>query len=305
MTKPAVLFFTACWLIASQGVKTAHAAPRGLVSRFAQAGDARIHYVRAGSGSPVVLIHGFPRTWQSWEKIIPDLARTHTVVAPDVPGMGQSSRPARGYDPNNLASGIHALMRSLGFERYAVVAHDLGGPVGYALAATRPEAVTRLVMIETGVPGLGLEKAFDPAEGGTWHFGFFMAPTFPELLVKGKERAFMTAWMLRDEGPNAKRLPAEVKPFFDAYTRPGALHNAFDWYRGLKAGRAQNTVAGRQKQTMPVMAIGADRSFKGFTEQNLRNAATDVRGVIIADCGHFVAEDQPRALLNALNPFLN
>ena len=278
------------------------------VSRFAQINGARLHYLRAGSGSPVLLIHGFPRTSQSWAQVMPTLALKHTVIAPDVPGLGQSAAPLGGYDPRNLADDLDALMKSLRLFQYAVVAHDLGGPTGYALAATHSESVTRLCLVETGVPNFGLEKVYDAASSpATWYFGFFGSPKYPEMLLTGREKEFMTAWMLRDEGPDATQIPARVRPFFDAYTRPGALLRGVNWYRGLKAGRVQNAAlekAGKAQLRMPTFAIGASRAFKGFTLDGLQRVAPQTRGTIVPG-PHFIQEENPRGFLNALQPFLD
>lgn len=163
-----------------------------------QVNDQRVHMLVGGDGPPVLLLHGYPETSHAWRKVMPELATTFRVVAPDLRGLGQSSRPATGYDKKTVAEDIWGLTRVLGLEDFALVSADMGGPVAFWLAMAHPEAVSHFVFIESGLPGFGLEQLMDIAHGGSWHFGFFMAPEYPEILTAGREREFLRKFAYRD-----------------------------------------------------------------------------------------------------------
>src|SRR6266851_3074817 len=142
--------------------------------------DVRLHYVTAGRGDPVVLLHGWPQTWYEWRKVIPALAERYTVIAPDMRGLGDSSKPATGYDKRTIADDIYQLVRQLGFERVLLVGHDWGGPVAYAYASAHPANVRKLVILDVGIPGAGLEDAlaFRPTRN-IWHIQFHYVRDLP------------------------------------------------------------------------------------------------------------------------------
>jgi pimeloyl-ACP methyl ester carboxylesterase len=148
----------------------------------------RLHYVLAGSGDPIVLLHGWPQTWFAWRHVIPVLARHHTVIAPDMRGFGASQKPDDGYDKVTVARDVHALVHALGHDRIFLVGHDMGGQVAYPYAAMWPQEVRALVYIESSLPAFGQEELMDVARGGSWHFGFNMAGDIAEALVRRRER---------------------------------------------------------------------------------------------------------------------
>ena len=158
-----------------------------LTHRTAVVNRVRLHYVVAGQGEPVVLLHGWPETWYQWRKIIPSLAEKYTVIAPDMRGLGDSSKPAAGYDKRTVADDICRLVRKLGFERIFLVGHDWGGPVAYAYACLNPDSVRRLVILDTVIPGAGLEEITKEL----WHVHFHRVRDLPEFLVAGKEREYL------------------------------------------------------------------------------------------------------------------
>jgi pimeloyl-ACP methyl ester carboxylesterase len=273
---------------------------------FVEVNDIRLHYVRAGKGTPIVLLHGYPQTWYGWRKVIPLLAQNYTVIVPDMRGLGQSSRPADGdYTKKNVAVDIYQLMQRLGYARFAVAGQDMGGPVAYALAARYPEAITSLVAIDTGIPNFGLEAAMNPAEGGSWHFGFFATPTFPEMLTRGREVEFLTQFAFRSPYvyQQAAVTDADIAEYLRSYSTPEGMSAGFGYYRAFAQDRLDNQAFSR-KLTLPVLAIGGEHGLGEFTAVNLRNAAENVKSAIIKDCGHFVYDEQPEALANEILTFL-
>ena len=277
-------------------------------SRTATVNGITLHYVTGGHGDPVVLIHGYPETWYDWRRVMPALAAHYTVIAPDMRGLGDSSRPADGdYTKKSVADDIYKLTQALGYKRVFLAAQDMGFPVALAYAAAHPEGVRRMVMIEGGVSGFGLEAAEDPARGGSWHFGFFMAPEFPEMLTRGREREFLTAFAYRSHfvyQPGAF-TDADINEYLHHYGNPAAMAAGFGYYRAFPQDAKDNQAAfGKAKLTMPILAIGGAHAFGDFGEKNLRNIATDVQGVVFADSGHFVNEERPEELVQTVLPFL-
>ena len=268
---------------------------------YADLGEVVLHYVTAGSGPPVVLLHGWPQTWWEWRHTIPVLAQHYTVIAPDMRGLGDSSRPPGGYDKQTVAGDIQRLVQDrLGHKTFLLVGHDWGGPVAYALAAAHPEAVRKLVVLDVVVPGCG----GDFSQGGRrWHHRFHMTPDLPEALVTGREAAYL-GWFYRTFAYRPDAIgPADAAEYLRTYSQPGALRAGFAYYRALPQDEAANaeTVA-RFKLPMPVLALGGAVSYphgrgRGTEpEESLRRVALDVTGGTVADCGHFIPEEAPDEL---------
>lgn len=273
-------------------------------SQFATVNGARLHYVIGGSGKSVVLLHGYPETWYAWHKVMPTLAETYTVIAPDLRGLGASEVTANGYDKRTVAEDIHQLLEGLGLKRFILVAHDMGGPVAYALANAYPDTVVKLVVIESGIPGFGLEQGMDVSKGGSWHFGFFMSE-FAEMLTEGREKEFLGKFAFTGVFVHQKEAfsQAEIDTYIRSYTKPGGMTAGFAYYRAFPDDAKYNQSHFKQKLRMPVLAIGGDKSFGDFTSLNWRNIAENVKGVVLKDCGHFVPEEQPKELTKHLLSF--
>ena len=159
---------------------------------MSQANGIKLHYVTGGTGDAVVLLHGYPETWYSWRKIMPALAAAnYTVIAVDLRGLGESEITLSGYDKRTIAEDVHQLLEGLNIRKFILVSHDWGGSVAYSLANAYPDAVFKLVVIESSIAGFGMEKSMNVVEGGSWHFGFFMSE-FAEKLTEGREREFLT-----------------------------------------------------------------------------------------------------------------
>ena len=268
---------------------------------FADLGDVTIHYVTAGADlrdrPPIVLLHGWPQTWYEWRDVIPRLAAHHPVIAPDLRGLGDSSRPLDGYDKRTVAGDVHRLLAEhLGLEWWHGVGHDWGGPVTFALGAWHPGAMLTMTIIDVVIPGDG----GDFSQGGRrWHHAFHSTPDLPEALVTGRERAYL-GWFYREFSwrPDAIDETA-VDEYLRTYTRPGALRAGFAYYRNLPRDAADNAalLATGFRLPMPVLAMGGGRTeSRGRAtepEESMRRVAHDVTGIVVADSGHFVPEEQP------------
>jgi len=264
-----------------------------------------LHVVTAGSGHPVVLLHGWPETWHEWRKIIPQLAERYRVVAPDLPGLGDSTRPAT-YDKKSIGADLREMCESLGLGRFHLVGHDWGGPSAFALACAAPQAVRTLTVLDVTIPGIGP----DISQGGRrWHHAFHMTPELPEALVAGREREYL-GWFYREfcwqRGAIAQ---ADIDEYLRCYTQPGAMRAGFEYYRALPQDRADNRALldSGFRLPMPVLALGGARAeARGRGEEpleSLRAIASSVSGGAIPECGHFIPEEQPRLLAERLLGF--
>jgi pimeloyl-ACP methyl ester carboxylesterase len=275
---------------------------------FADLGEVLMHYVTAGQGPPVVLLHGWPQTWWEWRHVIPALAETYSVIAPDLRGLGDSSRPLDGYDKRTIANDIWLLVAErLGHRSFFLVGHDWGGPTAFALAAAHPQAVRRLVILDVVIPGSG----GDFSEGGRrWHHQFHMTPDLPEALTEGREHIYLS-WFYRTFAYRPDAITSDdLDEYVRTYRQPGAMRAGFAYYRALLQDIADNkAVLAQDKLAMPVLAIGGAVSYphgrgRGTApEQSLRQVALDVRGAVVPDCGHFIPEEAPDVLIKHLLDF--
>ncbi|WP_218829738.1 alpha/beta fold hydrolase [Burkholderia aenigmatica] len=267
----------------------------------------RIHTKVAGAGRAVVLLHGWPQTSYAWRKLVPLLAPHCKVIAPDLRGFGHSSKPAAGYDKKTVAGDIAALLHALQIDQACIVGHDMGGQVGYAFAALYPQLTERFVFIESGLPGFGQEKAMNVATGGSWHFGFNMAGDISEELVRGREALFVRHFVRRDTVGTVDPesiTEADIDVYATALTQPGALRASFSYYRTLLVDLDDNKTLGEKKLDMPVLAIGCEFGYGEGSKATMEKVASNVRGVVLRDSGHYPAEEQPEQLASALLDFL-
>ena len=265
--------------------------------------DVRLHYVTAGAGDPVVLLHGWPETWYQWRRIIPALAERYSVIAPDMRGLGDSSRPATGYDKRSVAADIYELVHKLGFERILLVGHDWGGPVAYAYASAHPEDVRRLAILDVAIPGAGLEQIPQAGpRGGLWHISFHGVRDLPEALISGRERTYLT-WFYRTAYDPTAISEEAIDEYVRCYASPGGLRAGFEYYRAIWQDVEHNRENAKTKLRMPVLALGGDRGFGAATKGSLEALADDVRGGVIERCGHWISEEQPERLVEELLAF--
>jgi pimeloyl-ACP methyl ester carboxylesterase len=264
----------------------------------------RLHYAIAGQGDPLVLLHGYPQTHHAWHKVLPELAKHFTIVAPDLRGLGDSERPETGYEKHIVAEDIYQLVRSLGYEKIYLVGHDYGGSTAYLLAAEHPEIVERLVVIECTPAGLGetSEVPLVPG-GGAWHRAFHLVPDLPEALVAGREKLYLS-WFYQHYSRNPSAISdADIDEYIRTYTQPGAMKAGFEYYRAYFKDTERGREYAKTKLQMPVLAIGADSIYGTSVEECMRRGAINVQGVVIANCGHFVPEEHPEALIQHLLKF--
>jgi len=275
-------------------------------SRFVDIGELTLHAVIGGSGPPVLLVHGWPETWYAWRLMMPALAEEFEVIAVDQPGIGLSDRPDHGYDSATLAGDLLALMNALGHDRFAVVGCDTGMLIGYALAADHPGRVAGLVVGESPLPGISPPTPLilpPQVNDRLWHVAFNQLDHVNEQLVAGREEVFFGAEFAASAG--TKPLPDDaISYYIDMLTEPEALHGSFQLYRAFLETIAQNEHRKSRRLTMPVLAIGGTESSGGMVADTMRLAAEDVQGLVIPDCGHWLAEQAPESMLTAVARFL-
>lgn len=264
----------------------------------------RLHYVTGGQGEPIVLLHGFAETWYMWRHVMTELAGHYTVIVPDLRGAGDSDKPATGYDKKTLAEDIHQLVAQLGHQRIFLVGHDIGLMVAYAYAAAHPADVRRLALLDAPIPGT---KVFEELERSpmVWHFAFHKVRDLPEALVAGRERIYLTEGFYRALSYNpAAFTEADVDEFVRCYSAPGGMRGGFEYFRAFAEDSRQNKEYFKNKLSMPVLALGGAQSL-GPTMVNMANeVATNVRGGVIEQCGHWVADERPEHLTEQLLAFL-
>ena len=278
-------------------------------SRYIDTGELRQHAVIGGEGPPLLLVHGWPQNWYAWRLLMPELAQDFEVIAVDQRGIGLTDKPQDGYDTGTLAGDLVALMDALGHERFAVVGHDTGLIISYALAADHPDRVDRLVVAEVPGPlGVGPSPPLfglpEPINNKLWHLAFNRVnDEMTEQLVRGSEDIFFGYEFAIQGGQ--KGLPEEVQQYyFDLYSDPDVLRGSFGLYRALDTTLAQNAERKSRPLTMPVLAIGGAESWGEEAGNGIKPAADDVQTVVIPDTGHWVAEQAPEEMLTALGEFL-
>jgi pimeloyl-ACP methyl ester carboxylesterase len=279
----------------------------GFAHHLARLREVTLHYVICGSGSPLLLLHGWPQTWYAWRAVMRHLQDRYLLVAPDLRGLGESSRPAQGYDIASVAGDLGQLMaEELGCPRYAVAGHDWGGPVAYALAARERVAVTHLAVLDVTIPGDG--RAAGTNQGGRrWHHAFHQVPELPEALVAGREEHYL-GWFYRNFGARSDALaPAAIEEYLRHYRDPAALRAGFAYYRNIPISAAFTAgERARGKLDMPVLALGGrDGWGRGDeTAESCRQVAHHVTGRVIDQAGHWLLEEQPAQVAAALAEFL-
>lgn len=277
--------------------------PHGFTVHEVDTNGVRISTAVGGAGPTVVLLHGWPQTSRTWRHVMPRLAEQYTVVAPDLRGAGASQRPNDGYSKTNQAKDMRGLLRSLGLHGpSAVVGHDIGAMVALAWAAKFPEDVSALVVLDAALPGLGLEELMNVAEGGMWHFGFFMAPHVPEMLFDGHEGEFFSS-SFRALGSSGTFTDADLEFYARAYTGRDRLRGGFAQYRTLLQDGKENRELLQRHLPMPVLAVGGATGQGTALGESLAPYADQVT-TIVAPASHFIQEEVPDWLLATLADFL-
>jgi pimeloyl-ACP methyl ester carboxylesterase len=284
----------------------------GLTHHIARVNGIRIHYVEAGAGDDtVVLLHGFAQTSREWYRnVIPALAKHYRVIAPDLRGAGDSDKPPSGYDKKTMADDIYKLVHDhLSLERILLVGHDFGAHTAYAYTGAHPESVRRLVILDTILAGFGYEQAMqhpfatDGLGRAVWHIGFIDSPYgIPEALIRGRERMFLS-WFHRNFAYDPTAIPDEdLDEYERAYSSPGGL-NALQYYTTHYEDAAHFKELAKRKLAMPVLALGGEAFLGEGVKRWMEELASDVRGGAVKHCGHWIADERPEELVQALLEF--
>jgi pimeloyl-ACP methyl ester carboxylesterase len=274
----------------------------GIASRTAQIDGTKLHYWTAGHGTPLILLHGYAETSLMWKPIIPVLAERFAVIAPDLPGIGDSDIPADGLDMKSAAIRIHDLAKSLGVQKAEVVGHDIGLMVAYAYAAQFPTEVTKLVLMDAFLPGVeGWEPVYNNPH--IWHFRF--NGSTPEALVQGRERTYFDYFWNEFAADRNHSIPeADRKAYAAAYARPGRMHAGWAYFVSFLQAAKDFAQLSQTKLTMPVLSIGGDKSLGEALGQQTKLVATDATVVVLKNTGHWVLEENPKETTEALLKFL-
>ena len=259
-----------------------------------------LHYVRAGEGPALLLLHGWPQTWYEWRDVIGPLAEQYTVIAPDLRGMGDSGKPVDGYDKRTVADDARALVHELGFEEVAVVGHDWGMPTAYAYAARYRDEVQALAVMEAMLPGVRAEE-----KGMLWHVRFHQIRDLPERLVSGNEETYLK-WFYREGAYDPSAIDREaLQEYVRSYSAPGGLRGGFEYYRAYEEDAEHNNEHTEEDLEMPVLALGGEASFRSMPVQDMEAVATDVDGEVVERAGHWIPEERPDYLVERLRGFLD
>lgn len=271
----------------------------------------RLHYVIGGQGEPVLLWHGFLETWYCWRKIMPTLAEKYTIIAPDMRGYGDSEKPSSGYDARTLAEDFRTLVQQLGFRKIFIVAHDMGAPPALVYAGEYPDEVRAIAYLDEPVlteKNMQQVHKFSPdtlKNGGLWWWAFGLSSDMPEKLISGKEREFLTWFYDNYTVARASIEPEAVEEYLRTFAAPEGISGAFGVYRAIFETIEQTEQYAKllSKIKTPILGLGGEKSMGERTKQMLEGVASNVRGGIVPDCGHFVPDEQPNYLVEQLLAF--
>jgi len=288
-------------LLAAFAMSAAYA-QRPAASAFAEVNGIRMHYLIAGKGDAVLLLHGYAQSSHMWLPLIAELAKKNTVVAPDLRGFGRTSRPDTGYTKAVMAQDVHALMRSLGHDRVRVVGHDIGLMVAYAYAAQYPAEVHRIALMDAFLPGIGNWKDVWLLRD-LWHFHFY--GTTPLALVSGRERTYLEHFW-NDFAADSKRSVPESdrRLYATMYGQPGAMRAGFEVFRAFEKDAVDFAQFGRTVLPMPMLVLTGEKASGEFLIQQGRLVASKVEGVVVPGAGHWLMEEAPAFVIPRLVEFL-
>jgi pimeloyl-ACP methyl ester carboxylesterase len=279
-----------------------NAKPAAISSRDAQVDGIKLHYLTAGQGPVVILLHGYTQTSRMWKPVIPLLAAKFRVIAPDLPGIGDSEIPRDGLDMKTAAIRIHALARSLGVEKARVVGHDIGLMVAYAYAAQFPAETERLVVMDAFLPGVaGWEDVYNDPR--IWHFRF-NGPT-PEALVRGRERTYFEHFWNNFAADKTHSIPESDRAAFTAaYARPGRMRAGWQYFVSFQQAAKDFAELSQAMLTMPVLAIGGEKANGDVLGRQMKLVATNATMIVLKNTGHWVLEENSKETIAALMNFL-
>jgi len=281
----------------------------GFAHYYATVEGVRLHYVKGGNpqGKVLLLLAGFPQSWYAWRQVMARLADRYLIIAPDLPGQGDSDKPQFGYDTLALAGKVQGLMQKLGMDRYYLAAHDVGAWVAWPYAMRYSQQVVRLALLDAGIPGITLPDALPVTPDTawkTWHFAFHLLPDLPEALIAGREEIYLE-WFLRRKTASPEAISDDdMSEYLRLLTQNGALRAGLAPYREVATSATQNRALREEgKLTLPLLAISADQGSIADMAVPLRQFADNVTGITIEHSGHFIPDEQPQALAEALASF--
>jgi pimeloyl-ACP methyl ester carboxylesterase len=294
--------FVIAILLAGSAAATVTAFPPSLPGKMIKTNGTELFVRVGGRGPVVVLLHGFGDTGDMWAPIAAKLVADHTVIVPDLRGMGQSGHPDTGYTKKNEAADIAGIMDALHVKDAALVTHDIGNMVGYALAAGYPGRITKWVVIDAPLPGVGTWAA-QLSNPKTWHFNFYGPDE--ERLVAGRERIYLDRFW-NELSADPKKIDEGTRVHYAAiYARPHAMHDAFEQFKAFPQDGIDNRAfLAKGKLTMPVLALGGEKSYGRGMEAELKSVATNVKGGVIPASGHWVMEENPAATTTLVVDFV-
>jgi pimeloyl-ACP methyl ester carboxylesterase len=280
----------------------AEEAAAGVDSQFTDVGGVHLHYLRAGKGPPIILLHGYAETSHMWLPLFAQLTASHTVIAPDLRGAGLSDKPATGYEKQNLAQDVHALASSLGLGRIELVGHDIGLMVAYAYAAQYPGEVERLVLMDAFLPGVGDWKGVWLMKD-MWHFHFF--GDVPLKLVSGRERTYFEHFWNDFAADRTRSVPEQEREYYAAeYAQPNGMYAGFEYFRAFPQDAIDIAALARKKLDMPVLVLAGEKASGPFLIEQTRMVANSVQGVVVKGAGHWLIEEAPQEVIPALVNYL-
>ena len=302
MSRFDIALFGLFFLIAFSASIDAQPSYNKIDSRTAKIDNVELHYLTAGHGPAVILLHGYAETSRMWRPIIPLLAEKFTVIAPDLPGIGDSSIPADKIDMLSAANRIHGLVRSLGIEKGRVVGHDIGLMVAYAYATQFPTETEKLALMDAFLPGVpGWEGIYNAPN--VWHFRF--NGEYPEKLVQGRERIYFEYFWNVFAADKTHSIPeADRKAYTEVYSKPGRMRAAWAYFASWPQLAKDFSRLSQTKLTMPVLSIGGEKSLGNELGAQMKLVATNVTVVVLPNTGHWILEERPKETTDALVKFL-
>ncbi len=290
-------------LVSSTLLAASSTVPAGFAERSAEVNGVRLHYFIGGEGSPVILLHGYAETSHMWLPIMPLLAKTHTVIVPDLRGAGGSDKPESGYDKKSMAVDIHELTSSLGFDRVSIVGHDIGLMVAYAYAAQFPLTTERVVLMDAFLPGIGNWKDVWLMRD-LWHFHFY--GEVPLALVKGRERIYFEHfWNDFAADPKHSISETDRRIYAEAYAQPGGMRAGFEYFRNFERDAQDFAQLSTARLNMPVLVLTGEKASGTFLIEQAKLVASDVRGQVVSGSGHWLMEEAPNEVIPKLVAFIN
>jgi len=272
--------------------------PNGFSNQYAIVNGVKIHYVIGGHGTPLMLVHGFPQNWYMWNRLLPELSKHFTVIAPDLRGVGESGKPQGGYDKKNMAIDLHELAKKLGYKKIDIAGHDIGMMVAYAYAAQFPTEVNKLALLDALIPGV--EPVWSQVKAQAWWFGFFSQPHSAGI-AEGRMNLFLEDFFPAVSFVKNSFTLQEKAEFTRAYSVKGATTASFLWFvfdQDIK----DNQEFRKNKLTMPVLAMGSDH-FAPFLGAHVRLVASHVKDCIITSSGHWILQERPEQVQKGLLDF--